>query len=261
MAFLSSGRVFRNRVIPVLLLRNRVLHKTRKFKDAKYVGDPRNAVKIFNDKGADEIVILDIDATLKGREPDYSLIEEIAAEAFMPLAYGGGITQVDQARRLLDIGVEKIIIGAKAVTDPEFVTSVASLCGSQSTIVCIDVKRTLFRHRCVVSHSARRKINSSPVALAQKLAGAGAGEIIIQSVDLDGEMTGYDLDLVHEVSNAVDLPVIALGGGGCLEDMVQVIKAGNASAAAAGSMFVFHGPHRAILITYPEDEDVRNALS
>lgn len=257
----ATDRVFRNRVLPVLLLQSSMLYKTRKFRDPKYVGDPRNVVKIFNDKGADEIVVLDIGATPAGRIPNYTLIEEIATEAFMPMAYGGGITHVDQARRILDVGVEKVVIGTMAAKTPELVGEIARLCGSQSIIVCIDVKKDFLGRQRVVVNSGKTRTGMDPIAFAKQVSNVGAGEIIIQSVDQDGEMSGYDLDLVHKVAHEVSVPVIALGGAGSEDDLRAVVKKGGASAAAAGSMFVFHGPLRAVLITYPKNQSLVRLFS
>ncbi len=247
------SKKFRNRVIPVLLLRERHLYKTRKFKNAKYVGDPRNAVRIFNDKGADELVLLGIDATVRKAEPDYNLIEEIVTEAFMPIAYGGGIGTVAQAQRIIDIGVEKIVIGTKAFEQSDLVYETAQTCGSQSTVVCIDVKRSMFGGYRVVTQSGRQKTRFSPVDAARHAEQQGAGELIIQSVDLDGEMCGYDIALIKAICDVVSIPVIALGGAENHDDLVKAIRLGGADAAAAGAMFVFQGPRRAVLISYPED--------
>jgi cyclase len=249
----APGRL-RPRVIPVLLMRNRMLYKTRKFSAAKYVGDPRNAVRIFNDKSADEIVLLDIDATPEKREPDYATVAEIAGEAFMPMAYGGGIRAADQARRMLDIGIEKIVICARALEDLRIIDDIASACGAQSVVVCLDVKRGLFGREHLTSHSGRVKCRLDPVTFARSAVGAGAGELIVNSVDRDGTMDGYDLGLIRRVADAVDVPVIALGGAGKAEHLRQAVVEAGASAAAAGSLFVFQGPHRAVLITFPTEE-------
>ena len=255
------SRKFRNRVIPVLLLRDRHLYKTRRFKDAKYVGDARNAVRIFNDKGADELVLLDIDATVQNREPDYDLIEEIVSEAFMPVAYGGGIKTVNQAQRIIEIGVEKVVVGTRAFEDDDLVSEIAEACGSQSTVVCIDVRRSLFGGHRVVVRSGRRKVMLSPVKAARYAEQKGAGELIIQSVDRDGEMCGFDIDLTSAISDIVGIPVIALGGAKGGDDLVRVIRKGGADAAAAGAIFVFQGPKRAVLISYPEDAHIEALLS
>lgn len=258
---MSGYRVFRPRVIPVLLLNRGLLYKTRAFSKPTYIGDPRNAVRIFNEKGADEIALLDIGATPEQREPDYETIAEIVSEAFMPLAYGGGINSLDQAKRILDIGVEKLVLGASAARDPALVEQVAAYSGSQSVTVCIDVKSGILGRRQVVTHSGRKKTGIEPVALARQVAAAGAGEIIVQSVDRDGAMQGYDLALVRQVAEAVNIPVVALGGAGRDEDLAQVVREGGASAAGAGAMFVFQGAHRAVLISYPDDSRLQMLMS
>ncbi|MBI4819956.1 MAG: imidazole glycerol phosphate synthase subunit HisF [Deltaproteobacteria bacterium] len=244
----------RPRIIPVLLLRsNGLLHKTVRFKHPKYVGDPRIAVKIFNDKGADEIVVLDIDATPERRSPKLPLIEEIAGEAFMPMAYGGGIRTVDEARKILSLGVEKVVINSAALENPSLVGQIARVVGSQSVVGSIDVKRDLLGRRRVVSESATRKWPTDPVSRARALVREGVGEIFVTSVDRDGTFEGYDVELCESIASVVDVPVIACGGAKTVSDLGLVITRGRASAAAAGSMFVFQGPHRAVLISFPDD--------
>lgn len=246
-------REFRPRVIPVLLMRDRQLYKSTRFADHRYVGDPRNAVRIFNGKAVDELVLLDIGATARGAV-EFDVLKEIAADAFMPLGYGGGIRTPDQARQILDIGFEKIILGTAAAEDPDLVTVIADLTGSSSTTVCIDVKRKLFRGARVTYRNADKTLSLRPAQFAKALEAAGAGELIVQSVDRDGTMTGYDIELIAEIADAVRIPVIALGGASSVADLCAAVAAGKAHAAAAGSMFVFQGPHRAVLISYPEDD-------
>jgi cyclase len=248
-----TGKTFRPRVIPVLLLKDGLLYKTEKFRNPKYVGDPRVAVKIFNDKGADEIAIIDILATREGRQPDFQLIEEIAGESFMPLGYGGGIRTRGEVRRILSLGAEKVIINTRAVEDPDFVRAVSEDNGAQSITICIDVKKDLFGRSRAMTHCGQTKTSWDPAELAQRMEEAGAGELIVQSIDREGTMSGYDLKLTRSVAEAVAIPVIALGGAGSEQDLARAVKDGGASAAAAGAMFVFQGPHRAILITYPDD--------
>lgn len=250
-------RIRRPRVMPLLLLRNGLLYKTVRFSDAKYVGDPRIAVKIFNDKGADEIVLLDVSATVEGRRPDFGLIEEIAGEAFMPLAYGGGIRTAEDAERVFKLGAEKVIINSNAVDNPAFVRELAQIHGSQSVVASIDARRDLFGRYRVYTHGGRRKTELDPVDCARHMADAGAGEIVITSIDRDGSFKGYDLHLTRRVAEAVDVPVIACGGAGGIDDVKTVITQGGASAAAAGSIFVFQGPRRAVLITFPSDRTLR----
>ncbi len=254
-----TARPVRPRVIPVLLIRDGQLYKSLRFKAPKYVGDPRVAVKIFNDKGCDELILLDITAGIAGRPPDFDLIEEIASESFMPVAYGGGVTSVEHARRVFAAGVEKVVLNARAISEPGLVTAVANLAGSSSTVVCIDVRRDWLGRQKVATDAGRNGTRLDPVEWARHVAWLGAGEIVLQSVDRDGTLEGYDLKLVAAVSGAVDVPVVALGGAGGVGHMRAAIDAG-AAAAAAGSMFVFQGPHKAVLITYPDEQELDQAL-
>jgi cyclase len=240
------------RVIPTLLLHGQGLVKTIKFKDPKYVGDPINAVRIFNEKAVDELVFLDVAATKEGRGPDFELLGEIAGEAFMPMAYGGGVTTLEQIRRIFELGFEKLIINSAAYRNPGLIAEAAAIFGSQSIVGCIDVRRTLLGRYELYSASAR--INEK-VSLAEhlvSLTSSGVGEILVNSIDRDGTMSGYDLKLLREVCGAVNVPVIACGGAGKVDHFVQAVQDGGASAVAAGSLFVFMGPHRAVLINYPE---------
>lgn len=242
-------RDFRARVIPVLLLRDGLLYKPLKFGRATYVGDPRVAVKILNDKGADELVLLDMSAAAR-EGPDFTLIEEIASECFMPMAYGGGIRTEDQAARLMNLGLEKVVLGTAAVEDPDLLTRIAHGFGSQAVAACIDVRKPRFGGHRVYTRSGSRKTTLEPAAFARSLQAAGAGEILLQSIDREGSRNGYDLDLIRQVSAAVDVPVVALGGAGTVDHLREAVEAG-ASAAAAGTLFVLSGPHRAVLVTYP----------
>lgn len=249
----------RTRVIPVLLLRGGGLVKTVKFKDPKYVGDPINAVRIFNEKEVDEIVFLDISATPGGRGPDFDLLTDIAGEAFMPMAYGGGITNIDQVRRLFALGFEKVVINSAAFESPDLIRDSSQIYGSQSIVGCIDVRRTLLGKPELYSESGRLK---RPIALLQhvsNLKSAGVGEILVNSIDKDGTQSGYDLKLVREVADAIDVPVVACGGASGIDDFAAAVDAG-ASAVAAGSLFVFYGPHRAVLINYPDRRDLSARL-
>ncbi len=247
--------MLRPRIIPVLLLRRGGLVKTRRFRDSTYVGDPRNAVRIFNEKEVDELAVLDIDATNDGREPDYDLLREIVSEAFMPVAYGGGINCVAHAQRLMAVGVEKVILNTAAVEQPNVVTEIAQVAGSQSVTVCIDVKRKLFGGSELCTRNGRKRNGCDPVEFATRMESAGAGELILQSVDRDGELCGYDLDLLRHVAFNVRVPIIMLGGASGLDDLRRAIAEG-ASGAAAGSLFVFHGRHRAVLISYPRPDEL-----
>ena len=248
-------RPHRPRIIPVLLLHKGQLYKTVKFGDPKYVGDPRNAVRIFNDLGADELVLLDIDAAKKRNPPDLDLIEEIASEAFMPVGYGGGISDLETARRIMRIGVEKIVLCTAAAHDPALVESSSRAFGAQSVVGCIDVRKQRGRgHRCF-THSGGQKLSQSPIELASAFVGAGAGEILVNSIDRDGTFEGYDLALLSEIAESVSVPVIACGGAGSYEDLGRAVHTAGASAAAAGSVFVFQLPHRAVLITFPNEAE------
>ncbi len=249
------------RVIPSLLIRNGGLVKTVKFADARYVGDPINAIKIFNEKEVDELAVIDIDASRQHRPPDYEMLLRINKEAFMPLAYGGGIKTLEEIQKILNIGYEKVIINSKALDDPPFVTEAAKECGNQSVVVCIDVKKNLLGQHRVYDH-IRRKVRDIKVRdYAQQMEKNGAGEILLYSVDRDGTFSGYDLHILKEVTSAVSVPVIALGGAGKIEDFADAVKKGGASAVSAGSLFVFHGPHRAVLITYPERKEMERLLN
>lgn len=251
--------MYQARVIPCLLLRGHGLVKTRKFKDAMYIGDPVNAVRIFSEKEVDELMVLDIDASREGREPNYDLITEIAGECFMPMAYGGGIRTLDQVRRLIRSGVEKVVINSAAIESTKIITESADVFGSQAVVAAVDVRRTLLGGYKVVAKSATIETKLKLEGYLQQLQAAGAGEIIINSVDRDGVMAGYDIELLGIVSGVVKVPVVACGGAGTVEHLKQAIKEGGASAVAAGSMFVFHGRHRAVLINYP-DEHIRKFI-
>ncbi len=249
------------RVIPCLLLKRGGLVKTVRFRRPNYVGDPINAVRIFNDKQVDELTFLDITASLENRSPDYDLIRRIAGEAFMPIAYGGGVRNVDDIRRIIQTGVEKVVINSQAAVNRSFLRAAADQVGSQSIVASIDVRRRLFGRYEVFSHSGTRPTGKDPVTYAQEMADAGAGEIVLNSIDRDGAMRGYDISLLQSVTSAVSIPVIALGGASCMEDFHAAIHQGGASAVAAGSLFVYRGKHRAVLITYPEKTVLNSTLA
>lgn len=244
--------MLRTRVIPCLLLRNGGLVKTIRFETPRYVGDPINAVRIFNQKEVDELMFFDIGATVAGRRPNFDLIRDIATEAFMPFGYGGGVRTVEDVRALVGLGVEKVVLNAAAVERPELITEASELAGSQSVVVSIDVKKGMLGRYEVLTHNATRRTGLNPVEWAQQAQARGAGEIVVNSVDRDGTMKGYDLVLLKRVADAVTVPVVACGGAGSLDDFAAAVREGGASAVAAGSLFVFHGKHRAVLITYPE---------
>lgn len=252
--------MLKTRVIPSLLLRGRGLYKTVRFKDPKYVGDPVNAVKIFNEKEVDEIIVLDISATTEKKDPNFALIEEIASECFMPLGYGGGVTTIDQMRRLYRLGVEKIALNTAAFTDRHLVEAGCKTFGSSSVIASIDTKSTLFGKREVWINGGRVNTKVDPVRYAEQLARLGVGEILVNSIDRDGTMSGYDIELLKMLSAAVDVPIIACGGAGSLEHMQEAVTTAGVPAVAAGSMFVFHGRHRAVLINYPARAELEARL-
>lgn len=247
----------RIRVIPVLLMRHGALVKTRRFRNPSYVGDPINAVRIFNDKGADELALLDISATPRGRLLEERVLAEIASEAFMPMAYGGGIASMEQAERVLRLGFEKIVLNTAAVERPELISELATRFGSSTVVVAIDARRNLFGRYVAFSHGGQRRTSLDPAAHARRMQEAGAGEILVTGIDRDGTFRGYDLDLLRSVSRATSIPVIASGGARCVSDFVAAIRDGGASAVAAGALFVFQGPHRAVLINYPSEETLR----
>lgn len=252
--------MIRPRVIPALLLKGQGLVKTVKFKDPKYLGDPINIVRIFNDKEVDELVLLDITATPENRAPQFDLLKNIASEAFIPLAYGGGIRSMDDVRKLLGIGIEKLIMNTSAVENPSLVREVADHAGSQAAVVSIDVKKTLLGKYEVFTRCGQKKTGLDPVAHAVEMEKMGAGEIIINSIDRDGTMEGYDIELVRKVADAVRVPVVACGGAGNLSHVSEAIKQGHASAAAAGSLFVFQGPLRGVLISYPTPKELKEFI-
>lgn len=247
---MSAGRI-----IPCLLLRGRGLYKTVKFNNPRYVGDPINAVKIFNDKGVDELTILDIGASVEDRDPDFALIESIVSEAFVPICYGGGVRTVEHFARLFRLGVEKVSVNTAALENPGLITEAAARFGSQSVVASIDVRCTLFGRYEVYGRCGTSRTGHDPVALARALQAAGAGELVVSAIHKDGTMSGFDLQLTKAIVAAVDIPVVALGGAGNVDHLKEVLGVG-ASAAAAGSMFVFHGPHRAVLISYPSESEL-----
>ncbi|MBI4685915.1 MAG: imidazole glycerol phosphate synthase subunit HisF [Nitrospirae bacterium] len=248
--------MFKPRVIPCLLLQNKGLVKTIKFKDPTYVGDPINAIKIFNEKGVDELIFIDIEAAVRNSMPKMDVIEKIATECFMPVCYGGGIRNISIIKDIFSIGIEKVSVSSYAVENPKFIQETSERFGSQSIVVCIDVKKNIFGKYEVVTHNAGKKTGVDPVQHAKNMEKMGAGEILLNSVDRDGTMQGYDLNLLQRVADAVNVPVIASGGAGKLEDFTDAVKKGHASAVAAGSMFVFYGKHRAVLINYPEEQEI-----
>jgi cyclase len=252
--------MIRPRVIPCLLLKGGGLVKTVKFREPKYLGDPINIVRLFNDKEVDELVILDITATPEQRGPNYEQLRALTSECFMPLAYGGGIRTMADVQALLNIGIEKVILNTSAVERPALIREAADYAGNQAVVVSIDVKKDRLGRAEVFTHGGRIGTGLDPTAHAKSVEAAGAGEILLNSVDRDGTMRGYDIPLTRRLTEALRIPVVACGGAGELQDIADVIRLGGASAAAAGSLFVFHGPLRAVLISYPSREDLRAIL-
>lgn len=248
----------RPRIIPVLLVDDRDLIKTVNFDKRTYLGDPVNAVKIFNRKGIDELSILDIGATKNNKEPDFELLKDIASEAFMPLSYGGGITNIEQIRELLAIGYEKVVINTSLIKNPNLITEAAKLFGSQSIVASIDAKKTNNGYECAVV-DGHELVNITPIELAKQAENLGAGEIIINSIDQDGMMHGYDIELVKNVVDSVNIPVTAIGGASGIDDLKKVLYEGHAHAAAGGSMFVYYGRLKAVLITAPSEKELIQA--
>jgi cyclase len=252
--------MMRTRVIPCLLLRGEGLVKTLRFKAPKYVGDPINAIKILNDKEVDELIFLDIEASRAGRGPALQTIRDFASECFMPVAYGGGIRSLADARAVLAMGIEKVIVNTLALRQPEVVTEISREFGAQAMVVSIDVGRRLLGGYEVMAAGGTEKTGLRPIDHAQRMVELGAGEILVNSIERDGTQTGYDVALVRGVADAVPVPVIACGGAGTLEHFREVVTDGHASAVAAGSMFVFHGKHRAVLISYPARRELEGLL-
>ena len=248
------------RVIPCLLVQDGGLVKTRRFRDPVYVGDPINAIKIFNDKEVDELVLLDIAASRQKRGPSYGMIEDVASECFMPLAYGGGLRTVEEARRVMKLGVEKVIFNTSAWEKTEVLRDASREFGAQAVVASVDVRKKLLGRYEVCVENGRRGTGIDPVEYVKRMEGLGAGEILLNAIDRDGTMAGYDLQLIRRVTAAVGIPVVAAGGAGSVEHFRQAVAIGGADAVAAGAMFVFHGPHRAVLITYPPRAALEAAL-
>lgn len=243
--------MLRPRIIPCLLVQNKGLVKTVRFSSPKYVGDPINAVKIFNEKGADELMVLDIDATAKGYEPDYRMIENFACESRMPLCYGGGVKTVAQVKTIIGLGVEKVAISSAAIYNPRLVADVADAVGSQSTVVVLDVRRQKSGSYEIFTHNGRKGTGLALKQIGQELSRNGVGEIVVNSIDQDGMMNGYDLDMVGEICDLIEVPLTVVGGAGSLDHIADLVKRCGVVGAAAGSLFVFKGVYKAVLINYP----------
>lgn len=242
--------MLRPRIIPCLLVQDGGLVKTLNFGSPKYVGDPINAVRIFNEKEVDELIVLDIDATARGREPDYAMIANLAAECRMPLCYGGGVTTAAQIERIISLGVEKVSVSAAAVANPQLISQAAAQVGSQSIVVVLDVKKTRRGYE-VHTHNGSKSTGLLVTDFARQVEELGAGEVVINSIDRDGVMKGYDLELARQVRNVITCPMTVLGGAGSLKDVAELVREFGIVGAAAGSLFVFKGVYRAVLINYP----------
>lgn len=249
--------MFRPRIIPVLLLNKDHLVKSVGFKQYNYIGDPLNAVRIFNELKADELVFLDVSASRNNRTISVELVKDIGEEASMPFCVGGGIRELSQIRQILQAGAEKVIIGNYAVENPEFVKAAADTFGSSTITVCLDVKKKLFGGERVFRLNGSKASAFEPVAFAQLMQNYGAGELIIQAIEQDGKMQGYDLNLIKKVSESVTIPTVALGGAGSLEDMKKAYNQAHATGLAAGSLFVYYGQNKGVLINYPEKQDIQ----
>jgi cyclase len=251
--------MLRPRILPCLLVHDKGLVKTVQFSSPKYVGDPINAVRIFNEKEVDEIMILDIDATTNGNEPDYKMIENLAAECRMPLCYGGGVKTVDQAQRIFSLGVEKVAISSAGVNNPTLIAEIGSRVGSQSIVVVLDVKKSNSGIYEIWTNNGKKNTGKDAIAFSKELESFGAGEVVINSIDNDGQMKGYDMDLVDKIRESIHLPLTILGGAGKLEDIGALIARYGIIGASAGSLFVFKGVFRAVLINYP-DQQLKSTL-
>lgn len=252
--------MLKTRVMPCLLLQDGSLVKTVRFRNPAYIGDPINAVRIFNEKEVDELIFLDITATIENRPPPFKILADIASECFMPVTYGGGVRDLETIRSLLNLGIEKVAINTHAVENPEFVRAAADKYGSSTIVVSIDARRKPFGKYEVMSRGGRKATGLDAVRLAVEMERMGAGEILLTSIDRDGAQEGYDIELIRNVAGAVGVPVIACGGAGKIEDFRAAVKEGGASACAAGSMVVYFGRNRAVLINFPERKQLESIL-
>ena len=247
--------MLRPRIIPSLLLHDKGLVKTVNFKSPKYVGDPINAVRIFNEKEVDELAFFDIDATVLNKEPDYILIEKLANQSRMPLCYGGGVKTVEQAQKIFGLGIEKIAFSSAVIQNPQLVTQIADRVGSQSVIIVLDIKKKLLGGYEICTHNGKKSTGINPIKFAKELEQLGAGELIINSIDHDGVMKGYDMNLIDKIAGNISIPLTVLGGAGSLADIEKVIDKHGVIGVAAGSLFVFKGPYKAVLINYPTQSE------
>lgn len=252
--------MLRTRVIPCLLLKNNGLVKTIKFKNPSYIGDPINAVKIFNDKEVDELVFLDITASTEKRGPNFKLISEISTECFMPLGYGGGISSLNEIEQLFNLGIEKVILNSNAYTNPQLLKLAIEIFGAQSIVASMDVRKNwLTKKQTVYTLNGQHNTKINPLEYAKHMEDIGVGELIVNSIDQDGTMNGYDYHLINTIAKSIKIPIVALGGAGSIEDLRKGKDAG-ASALGAGSLFVYQQPHRAVLITYPSKEEIETLI-
>lgn len=253
--------MLRSRIIPCLLVHDKGLVKTLKFsvEDGKYVGDPINAVKIFNEKHVDEIMVIDIDATVEGREPDYEMIKNVATECRMPLCYGGGVTTVEQVRKIIKLGAEKVAVSAAALANPELLRQMSAAVGAQSVVLVLDIakKKSFFggSHYEIFTHNGKKKTGKKLYDFLKEIAGIPYGELVINNIDLDGVMTGYDLEMCDKVRELTEVPLTFLGGAGSYDDLKALVDRFGVIGAAAGSIFVFKGKYKAVLIQYPLPEE------
>ncbi len=251
--------MFRPRIIPVLLLKNLALVKSVQFKKHKYIGDPINAVKIFNDLKADELVFLDIEASQNNRLISLDFVKDVGEEANMPFAVGGGIKSIEDIKRVISAGAEKVVINTHAAQNPDFIRQASEDFGSSTIVVCIDVKKTFFKGQQTWILGGTRSTGYTPLDFARMMEEKGAGEVIVQSIECDGMMQGYDIELIKSISTAISIPVVALGGAGSKEDLVDVFKDGYANGLAAGSLFIYQGTKRGVLINYPDKNELKFA--
>tara|TARA_B110000238_G_C16141421_1_gene446488 strand:+ start:1133 stop:1906 length:774 start_codon:yes stop_codon:yes gene_type:complete len=254
--------MLRYRIIPTLLLHDKGLYKTVKYsvKKGKYIGDPVNSIKIFNDKGVDELLFLDIDASKEKTGPNFQIIKDIATEAFMPIGYGGGITKIEEIKTIFQIGIEKVILNTVLLDNMNLLTEASGKFGSQSIVAAVDIKKSFFGTYKVYDSSKGKNTNLDIIEYLHTLEKSGAGEIYISSVDNDGTFEGYDIDLMKDITKDIKVPVIINGGAKDINDFSRAIKECGVSAVSAGSMFVFNGPHKAVLITYPEYVELEKEL-
>jgi cyclase len=253
--------MLRPRIIPCLLVHESGLVKSVQFKNYKYIGDPINAVRIFNEKQSDELMLIDIDATVNNNEPNYKLIQNIASECRMPLCYGGGIKNVEQAQNIFSLGVEKIALSSILIEVPKLISKIASKVGSQSVVAVLDIKKKMFGGYELYTHNGKKSTGINPIEFIKKIEELGAGEIVINSIDQDGMMNGYDLKLVEQVRYSTSLPLTVLGGAGSMTDIGNLIQNYGIIGAAAGSLFVFKGVYKAVLINYPSTIEKDNIIN